>query len=243
MPAPGVRVRAPKENRWPEHSRHRRPCQLASGAIRHNFSFHTFLFRPATHSLVPNISPPSIVSTTMTEVAELKKPSTIGAAPASALPAPAASASLVPDPKPPAAGGMCYWPDQSCDSLPPLPGKVAAGLVGGRGMEFSVNEECEFWDIFTVVFVFLLLRPFLNYFELWCGEGKYCGICARHVLFVVSDPNGDDPQAHKGHLFVFILSWTEWTIQYNNPLTAFNFYAIHVMCSFFLARTQAPALP
>ena len=150
-----ARVRAPKENRWPEHSRHRRPCQLASGAIRHNFSFHTFLFRPATHhSLVPNISPPSIVSTTMTEVAELKKPSTIGAAPASALPAPAASASLVPDPKPPAAGGMCYWPDQSCDSLPPLPGKVAAGLVGGRGMEFSVNEECEFWDIFIVVSVF-----------------------------------------------------------------------------------------
>ena len=64
----------------------------------------TFLF-PTHHSLVPNISPASIVSTTMTEVAELKKPSTAGAAPASALPAPANSASLVPDPKPPAAGG------------------------------------------------------------------------------------------------------------------------------------------
>lgn len=82
----------------------------------------------------------------MTEVAEPKKPSAAGAAPASALPmpAPASSASLVSDPKPSAAG-MCYWPDQSCGSLPPLPGKVAAGLVGGRGMEFSVNEECELW--------------------------------------------------------------------------------------------------
>ena len=57
-------------------------------------------------------------------------------------------------------------------------------------MEFSVNEECEFWDILSVVFFFfsrLLLRSFLNYFELWCGEGKYCGIYARHMLFVVSE--------------------------------------------------------
>ena len=55
------------------------------------------------------------------------------------------SASSSSDPKPTAtaSGGICYWPEQSCDSLPPLPGKVAAGLVGGRGMEFSVNEECE----------------------------------------------------------------------------------------------------
>ena len=175
MPARGVRVRAPKENRWPEHSRHRRPCQLASGAIRHNFSFHTFLFRPATHSLVPNISPPSIVSTTMTEVAELKKPSTIGAAPASALPAPAASASLVPDPKPPAAGGVCYWPDQSCDSLPPLPGKVAAGLVGGRGMEFSVNEECELYG--SILFIHCVVFVFLFFILVWfgCFCPHFCG--------------------------------------------------------------------
>ena len=55
------------------------------------------------------------------------------------------SASSSSDPKPTAtaSGGVCYWPEQSCGSLPPLPGKVAAGLVGGRGMEFSVNEECE----------------------------------------------------------------------------------------------------
>ena len=56
------------------------------------------------------------------------------------------SASSSSDPKPTAtaSGGICcYWPEQSCGSLPPLPGKVAAGLVGGRGMEFSVNEECE----------------------------------------------------------------------------------------------------
>ena len=57
----------------------------------------------------------------------------------------ASSSSSDPKPKPTetASGGICYWPEQSCDSLPPLPGKVAAGLVGGRGMEFSVNEECE----------------------------------------------------------------------------------------------------
>mmetsp|Transcript_5028 Transcript_5028/g.10634 ORF Transcript_5028/g.10634 Transcript_5028/m.10634 type:complete len:1031 (+) Transcript_5028:134-3226(+) len=41
-----------------------------------------------------------------------------------------------------AAAEQCYWPTQSSSSLPALPGKVAAGLVGGRGMEFSVNEEC-----------------------------------------------------------------------------------------------------
>ena len=43
-----------------------------------------------------------------------------------------------------AAAEECYWPTQSSSSLPALPGKVAAGLVGGRGMEFSVNEECKF---------------------------------------------------------------------------------------------------
>jgi len=73
----------------------------------------------------------------MTEVAELKKASA-GASASDPKPPAAAAAAVV------ASEGICYWPDQSCDSLPPLPGKVAAGLVGGRGMEFSVNEECEF---------------------------------------------------------------------------------------------------
>ena len=73
----------------------------------------------------------------------------------------ASSSSSDPKPTATAAGGICYWPEQSCDSLPPLPGKVAAGLVGGRGMEFSVNEECELCLGYITGFHFVL-RFYLN---------------------------------------------------------------------------------
>ena len=73
------------------------------------------------------------------------------------------SASSSSDPKPTAtaSGGICYWPEQSCDSLPPLPGKVAAGLVGGRGMEFSVNEECELFGIHNITEGLILCCDFI----------------------------------------------------------------------------------
>lgn len=34
------------------------------------------------------------------------------------------------------------WPRSSSECLPALPGRVAAGLVGGSGVEYAVNEEC-----------------------------------------------------------------------------------------------------
>lgn len=138
-------------------------------------------FGATRHFSLPSPPPPTLlVPTTMTEVAELKKKPvpTAGAAPSSAA-SPAPAALVAPDdPKKPsctAAGGMCYWPDQSCDSLPPLPGKVAAGLVGGRGMEFSVNEECELYG--SILFIHCVVFVFLFFILVWfgCFCPHFCG--------------------------------------------------------------------